>query len=149
MLPINASIRILRWKRCVTCRSVAPMPCITSMVKRWVSRAPLAARTTAADAAPLNSITSPNATHWSSRREWSNGPTLSRWAIIRAPGAIALARCSSEVRFVAGEASKSISAGTGRSALCAAGPSQRSSVLRMSASGTASTDVTPGVDRTD
>ena len=42
------------------------MPCITSIVKRWVSSAPRAASTTAADAAALSSRTSPNATHCSS-----------------------------------------------------------------------------------
>ena len=50
-LPISASIAILRWNRCVTWTSVAPMPCITSIVKRWVSSAPRAASTTAAAAA--------------------------------------------------------------------------------------------------
>src|SRR5206468_327059 len=33
-LPTSASIRILRWNKWVTWRSVAPMPCITSIVKR-------------------------------------------------------------------------------------------------------------------
>src|SRR5205085_11376812 len=146
-LPTSASIRIFRWKRWVTCTSVAPMPCITSMVNRWVSSAPRAARTTAAEAAMLSSSTRPNATHCSSRSDRSSGPTLSRWAVMRAPGASAWARCWTDCRSTPEETSKSINAGTGSSALCAAGPSQRSSVRRISLSGTASTEVTPAVER--
>src|SRR5215208_5050584 len=46
MLPMKDSMASLRWNSRVTCTSVAPMPCMTSIVKRWVSSAPRAASTT-------------------------------------------------------------------------------------------------------
>ena len=49
--PASESSAILRWNRLVTWMSVAPMPCITSIVERWVSSAPRAASTTAAEVA--------------------------------------------------------------------------------------------------
>ena len=131
----------------MTCTSVAPIPCITSIVKRCVSSAPRAASTTAAAAAALSSSTSPNASHWSSRIERSSGETLSRWATICAAGAIARTRRSIGREVRAGPACRNSPApAPASSALCAAGPSQRSSVRRISLSGTASTEVTPGAD---
>src|SRR5205085_7248564 len=76
-LPNRASTAILRWNRWVIWKSVAPMPCITSMVKRWVSSAPRAASTTAATAAPPSSSTKVKASHCSALSDLTKGPRLS------------------------------------------------------------------------
>ena len=133
-LPTSASIAILRWNRCVTWTSVAPMPCITSIVERWVSSAPRAASTTAADgrgAQQQDEAERDPLQH--AQASAAAAPTLSRCATIRAPGAIACDPPLDRARGSRpGSTSKLISAGTGSSALCAAGPSQRSSVRRIS-----------------
>ena len=92
----------------------------------------------------------PNATHCSSAQRAQQRPDA--FAMGDDPRAGATA-CDALLRSPRGRrraaTSKLISAGTGKSAaLRRPGPSQRSSVRRMSLSGTASATVTPGAERT-
>ena len=102
----------------------------------------------ACPAAAPSSSTNASDSHCKSRSERSTGPRLSRWAMTFAAGDAAVIRaCSARMSKPEG-ASKVTRPGTGRSDEAPAGPSQRSSVLRISATGTASTDVVPGIART-
>ena len=76
----------MRWNSKAICSSVAPMPCMTSIVDRWVSSAPRAARTTAADVAAAINRTSATASQRRARSDTSRGWTVARSAMNRAPG---------------------------------------------------------------
>ena len=132
--PVSASSAILRWNSRATWSSVAPMPCITSIVERWVSSAPRAASTTAAAvASAISSDQRHGQPAQRAERAEHRRRAMSRWATKRAPGT---ARSTRAAIGAGSGAGREVDVDQRRQRQVAprapAGPSQRSSDRRAS-----------------